>query len=712
MVGVSPLLFTAASIVILLTADCAEAEEARVAPTPKLSAPVSYDDLLGIVDVGVNDEYGREGIAVSPDGRFIAVETRRQDLRLNRVVIRWNVVPLQADAAPVDVGDGGEPILFTYNGLNVGNGPPEKAIWSSDSQWIVYRAQRGGQIQLWRSSRDGAIHEQLTHNSADIERFCWSSDGRLILFQVGRPRMDTAKAEEDEGRRGYLYDTRFAPLHSLKPLRADQRDHPAVWVYEPGTKDERLATPSEESAFAVAGVSRVPWRPFARLVYRTKRSAALAWTEDLRAGGPRGVKAPVTVMASRDGSKGTTVACRALACTGRFKSVWMSDDGKLVTFLRWEGPHEYGSMVIYDWKVGSRNVRRILKTDGLLKGCGYRGIQLICGYESATHPCSVVTVDLSHGAVTTIYDPNRYLKQRIFGEVTQLQWRDRNGVEGFGHLVKPVGYVAGKRYPLVVVQYRSRGFLRGGIGDEFPIHVLASKGFAVLSFDHPDEWEMEERLNSYDEIEREGWVGLHGRRRVFSVLMAGIDLLCDGGFVDCSKVGITGLSGGGEIVAFALIHAPTRFAAAAAAWTAWNPSSYYLAGPNLLPMYQKFGFDDPLLEGSAARWNEVSIATNAARIRTPLLLQVSDSELVGETETVTEMQRHDDPIELYVFPNEFHIKSQPSHRYYIYRRSVQWFRFWLQGVEDPTPVDPQQYQRWRRLLQLAADKLSVTAPAR
>jgi dipeptidyl aminopeptidase/acylaminoacyl peptidase len=278
-----------------------------------------------------------------------------------------------------------------------------------------------------------------------------------------------------------------------------------------------------------------------------------------------------------------------------------------------------------------------------------------------------------------------------------MHWVDGNGVEGFGHLVKPVGYVKGRRYPLVIVQYRSRGFLRGGVGDEFPIHVFASEGFAVLSFHRPDEWELEEQLNSFDDVMQQGWVGAHERRRVLSVLLAGINLLREMGVIDPEKVGITGMSDGGETVDFALIHAPERFAAAAASWTPYNPNSYYLAGPNLLPMFKSYGFEDPLEESSMVRWRDVSLAVNAANVRTPLLLQVSDTEMVGVTETFTELVHHGKPVEMYVFPNEFHVKSQPLHRYFIYKRSVQWFQFWLQGIEDPDPSKAEQYQRWEKL---------------
>jgi hypothetical protein len=55
------------------------------------------------------------------------------------------------------------------------------------------------------------------------------------------------------------------------------------------------------------------------------------------------------------------------------------------------------------------------------------------------------------------------------------------------------------------------------------------------------------------------------------------------------------------------------------------------------------------------------------------------------------------PVELIVYPEEGHIKSQPKHRYAIYQRNLDWFNFWLQDKEDPDPRKKDQYARWRAL---------------
>ncbi|HEX7115087.1 MAG TPA: hypothetical protein VF193_08130 [Steroidobacter sp.] len=44
----------------------------------------------------------------------------------------------------------------------------------------------------------------------------------------------------------------------------------------------------------------------------------------------------------------------------------------------------------------------------------------------------------------------------------------------------------------------------------------------------------------------------------------------------------------------------------------------------------------------------------------------------------------------------------------IYRRNLDWFRFWLQDIEDPNPAKAEQYERWRKLRELqCANKNSL-----
>lgn len=678
--------------------------------TRAAGGPVTYEDLVGISDLGVLD--GPNGIAVSPDRTVVALQVRQQSLKENAVRIRWYVIPIGPRGPIVDAGSGGDVLTDVYRGLRVGDSGPEEAVWSPDSQYFVYRAMRDGQLQLWASRRDGTRQWQLTHCQSDIEKFSFALDGRKILFSVGPTRSETRNRENDLAHRGYLYDSRFSPLYSREPLKSATSENQAIWVYELSSGGERLADAQESEEFARPPRTSGPWGSASRFPYQTGHGGPSAWLDDVRPGAPRGVAPPLTVVATPTGRREDMRVCESKECTGKFGGVWISRDGGSVVFLRWSGPHEYGGMVLDRWRVGVGDVTEIFRTEGVLKGCVYLYETLLCGYETATQPCYLVSLGLSTGQLTTVFDPNEAYHGHEFGRVTTLRWKDSHGVPGFGHLVKPINYVPGHRYPLIIVQYRSKGFLRGGVGDEFPIQVFAAKGFAVLSFQRPEEWELEQESYTYDDVMEKGWVGEHERRRVFSVLLAGLDLVASMGVSDPTKVGITGMSDGGETVDFALLHAPERFSAAASSWTPYDPVTYYLAGPNLQPMLRSYGFDDPLDGTDGNHWREISLSLNAKRVKTPVLLQVTDSELLCETQTFAEMQRWSRPIEMHVFPNEYHVISQPLHRYFIYKRSVQWFEFWLEGKEDDDPVDSDQYARWRKLRLLGGTNTPSVGGAR
>jgi dipeptidyl aminopeptidase/acylaminoacyl peptidase len=616
--------------------------------------------LIELTDIGTP--------AVSLDGKQVAIETRQGNVEQNVTRIRWRIVPVNGNGAVVDAGDGGEPRRSVALGQTVGYSQPQVAQWSPDSSWIAYSAKRAGSVQVWRTRRDGGQQEQLTHQNDDIVSFTWSSDGTRLIFATSSARRAFERGLRAEATRGYLYDKRFAPYYSRAPMFDPDPAYPrVVHVRELVSTVERLATPGE----------------IRELAAHEQREQALSTAYLEPAHG--GVDAPMRV-----------IGCLAAECTGYFKGAWSRDHGKRISFLRWVNGRNYGPLALYEWRAGGKTVTEMLRADALIEGCSLLESAVLCGMEAPTMPRRLVALDLGTGKWRTMYDPNPVFQRLRFGDVMALTWHDRDGVEGFGHFVKPVGYQSGHRYPLIIVQYRSRGFLRGGVGDEYPIQLFAAAGFAVLSFHRPDEWEIAATAANRDELERKGWIGHHDRRRVLSVLEAGIDNLASQGFIDPSRVGITGLSDGGINVAFALIHAPQRFAAAAASWSAWNPLTYYLAGLKFQP--QLYAWDIPNPDADARDfWRGVSLGLNAAHIDTPLLLQVADRELLAETHTVTGLTEYHKPVEMHVFPDEYHIKTQPIHRYSVYRRNVQWFQFWLQHLEVSDPLDDQQYARWRAL---------------
>jgi dipeptidyl aminopeptidase/acylaminoacyl peptidase len=112
------------------------------------------------------------------------------------------------------------------------------------------------------------------------------------------------------------------------------------------------------------------------------------------------------------------------------------------------------------------------------------------------------------------------------------------------------------------------------------------------------------------------------------------------------------------------------------------------------------------------RFARLSAAENVDRIHAPLLIHAPDDEYIISLPLYSAMRDRNKPVEMWIYPNEYHEKIQPKHRYSVYERNVDWFRFWLKGEEDPSPARKEQYDRWRKLRELDAADRKASSDAR
>ena len=113
-------------------------------------------------------------------------------------------------------------------------------------------------------------------------------------------------------------------------------------------------------------------------------------------------------------------------------------------------------------------------------------------------------------------------------------------------------------------------------------------------------------------------------------------------------------------------------------------------------------------ESDLARWKVVSPVWDIQALDTPLLMQLPESEVQSNVELHARLKRAGKPVEMFVFADELHIKYQPAHKRASYERTLDWYRFWLKGEEDPAPEKVEQYRRWRSLR--AGQPLPAPAP--
>ena len=642
---------------------------------------ITAEDLVRLRDIGFPDGAvtGPSPLAVSPDGTRIAFVLSRADIVTNSYCRALVVVPI--NGAPSVVDTGGEFISLGsfVRGLWVDTGFPRLVTpaWSPDGRSIAFIKRQHGISQAVMVHIDRSGPPISTHLSVDVENLGWDSQGKLYV--ATRPGVeDAAAAIDKEGESGWLYDARIAPNYGPRP-RARASDAPlTVWEVDQANGSSRPAR---------AGLSALPDGSTTTAV---SSAGNRAWLER------SGVSpfAPQQLWATD--ANGKKVACGSEQCSGRFLGIWWDDGGREVRFLRREGWNQE-TYALYRWQVGARAPIRSFATTDVIQNCVAAGVKLACTFENSTTPPRIVLVDSERGRWRTLFDPNPEFRRLRLGTVRRLRFRNDRGFEAWGDLVLPPTYRKGARLPMILVQYNSRGFLRGGTGNEYPILPLAAQGFAVLSFERPravasadPTLRTDEQLNAANE---KGWAE---RRSVLSAMLAATDAAIATGSVDPERIGITGLSDGATSVRFALINS-NRFSAAAISSCCLEPKTVMTYGGIAWAEFNRAIGYPPATRDSHAFWVPMSIALNASRIRTPLLMQLADDEYLLSLEAFEALRENGAPSEMYVFPGEHHVKWQPRHKLAVFERTLDWFSFWLRCTEDPDPAKAEQYRRWQRM---------------
>jgi dipeptidyl aminopeptidase/acylaminoacyl peptidase len=353
------------------------------------------------------------------------------------------------------------------------------------------------------------------------------------------------------------------------------------------------------------------------------------------------------------------------------------------------------STAIYDWNLGNGAVRRLYVTDDLLTSCTPLGQSVICLIDSSLAPRKLVRLDPATGRRETLFDPNPQFAGLTLGKAERLHWRNAFGLETLADLVLPVGYRVGQKVPMIVVQYDTRGFLRGGTDDEYPIQAFANRGYAVLSFKRPQFMSVSKGAREYEQAGRLDLEQFADRRSVQSSLERGVRLAVERGVADPKRIGITGLSDGGSTVEWALIHSKL-FSAAAISSCCWDWTLAAQAGPAAARHFKSEGYPG-ILGRNDPFWKQVSLLENARSISAPILVSVPEAEFLDALNSYTGLREAGVPVDMFVYSGEYHGRWQPAHRLATYRRALDWFDYWLRGIRSEDPDRQVELKEWDRL---------------
>jgi dipeptidyl aminopeptidase/acylaminoacyl peptidase len=315
--------------------------------------------------------------------------------------------------------------------------------------------------------------------------------------------------------------------------------------------------------------------------------------------------------------------------------------------------------------------------------------------ESLTTPPALVASVPGATEARPIWNPNPQFGEIAFGKAEIYNWKDQYGRDVKGVLIKPPQFDPKQRYPLVIEPraYSQKLFIVDGT---YPTAVaaqaMAADGVMVLQAGEP-------AVPREDAFRQETSAALAGYEAAIAKLAAE-------GLIDPHRVGIIGFSRTCDNVMYAITQNPNLFAAATIAnGFTYGPMGYFdivdeSVNNNAMKQWTLHYGGNPFGEGQAAYLKENSIF-NLRKVTAPLRVETRNpSTMLTDWESYAGLRSLGKPVDLIVLPYATHVVSMPLDVMESQQGDVDWFRFWLQGYEDPDPGKESQYIRWRHLREL------------
>src|SRR5260221_3087728 len=508
------------------------------------------------------------------------------------------------------------------------------ARWSPDGKRLMYLAEgepKGSQIFVRWVDVDGPA-TQITHVNEAPRGGKWSPDGQAIAFSMFVPepaKWAISMPSEPKGAKWTAPPRIVDTLH----FRQDQ-----VGFIEDGTMrifvvpadggTARELTPSTLNAGAgeLRGAASLDWTPDAKaIVFNGNRAqdadlkyeSSSLFVVDVATGAIRDlVTKPGEWTRPVVSPDGRTVAFSGHAPTAHTYTVsdvvvipltgGASDMRKIsgdfdreAINMRWAPD---GSGIYFDADSnGARNIqlasivggvkpvttgRHMLSFDSVSKDLVAAGIS-----ADLDHPQDVVKFSLkTPGQITKLTDVNGdVLKGMQSGKSEEVTYTSSGNAKVMGWVVKPPSFDASKKYPLIL-EIHGGPFGNYNVGFNYMFQNFAANGFVVLvtnprgSTGYGTDF-----INGIDH----NYPGPD-----YDDLMAGVDTVVGRGYIDASRMYVSGCSGGGVLSSWVIGHTD-RFAAAAVRCPVIDWMS--MAGPTHIPLFTYNFFKKTFWEEPADR---------------------------------------------------------------------------------------------------------------
>jgi len=296
--------------------------------------------------------------------------------------------------------------------------------------------------------------------------------------------------------------------------------------------------------------------------------------------------------------------------------------------------------------------------------------------------------DPNTGKKHLLLDLNPQLRNVAMSRVEAVHWTATDGHEVEGGLYYPVGYIEGKRYPLVIQTHgfrKDRFQMNGPYNSAYAARPMAARGIMVLQVGRDTQGMDSKFVSTPEEAPRQ-----------MAVFDGAIDELRSRGIIDAERVGLVGFSRTAFYVLYTLTHSTRTFAAAVLADGFDAGYMNYLLFPNNDTLAVNGGLpSDPDFKKS---WL-TSPGFNLDKIKTPVHLECyGDTGVLSCWQSFSGLSVLQKPVDFVWLPWGTHLLARPSDRLVSEQGTVDWFAFWMFGdLPLLNPKDPDQRKRWAGL---------------
>ena len=283
------------------------------------------------------------------------------------------------------------------------------------------------------------------------------------------------------------------------------------------------------------------------------------------------------------------------------------------------------------------------------------------------HPQDIVRYSLRQpGQIAKLTDVNGdVLQGKQLGAVEEVNYTSSGNAKVQGWIVKPPAFDASKKYPLIL-EIHGGPFGNYNVAFNYMFQNFAANGFVVL-YTNP------RGSTGYGSAFING-IDHDYPGPDYDDLMAGVDAVVGKGYIDTSRMYVSGCSGGGVLSSW-VIGKTDRFAAAAVRCPVIDWIS--MAGQTDVPLFTYSFFRKPFWE-DPSDWLAHSSLMTVGKVTTPTLL------MTGVLDKRTPMPQTEEyyaalkvkgvPVKLLQFNEEFHgTGSKPSNYIRTQLYMMSWF---------------------------------------